>query len=206
MRTYKPGSSILLLSSLCLSAPCFATYGKGSPDNNVDVLNEQHQGQEQFQDQEQTQIQDQSLSNEQSLSAEGNSSSTINNNSRSTFAASGASSGRSTSTCQKVRDFRGADGWLFGIRWDVTDRECRRLNVADTEYERGNVYFSNTLTCSVKTIYSAFGSPDECKTAFNTDAEINNLKERNQILENQLLQSAKKCDSRIERCLSTVQK
>lgn len=207
MRTFRRTAIALALSTI-LSTPTYATYGGNDPENDIDMQQDQHQGQDQSQEQSNTQGQEQtsSVTNTQEFDTRTNSNANVFNNSRTRVNASGASSGRSTSTCQKVRDLRGADGWLFGIRWDVTDKECRRLNVSDTEYERGNTYFANTLTCSVRSIYSAFGGAEECKAAFNLDGEILSLRERNEELEMRLIAQEQKCDKQINKCLSTVNK
>lgn len=97
--------------------------------------------------------------------------------------AAGASSGDSTSICQKVRDLRFADAFLFGIRWDVTDKECQRLALADRHYALGNTYFADTLTCSTPFVLETFGDVNECKTALEKNDVVSALKARIEKLE-----------------------
>lgn len=125
-------------------------------------------------------------------------SATLNNNTETKVFGSGASSGNSTSSCQKVRDIRGAFDWLFGFRWDVTDQDCRRLDVADKHYARGDTYFADTLTCSVPAILGAFESVDDCKTQLERNDLIPALKARITLLEQQ------KADALSERAADAV--
>jgi len=138
---------------------------------------EQEQSQDQSQDQHSTQYNSQNQGNEQSA--------TVNNTSSTKVYAAGASSGDSSSTCQKVRDLRIADGFLFGIRWDMTDQDCRRLGVADKAYARGDTYFGDTLTCTVPFVLGAFESVDDCKTQLERNDVTEALQERIRILEAQ---------------------
>lgn len=201
---------VLILLFLWI-VPAFATK-KMPPMPDQSQEQSQHQSQEQHQDQEQN------LTDNSSVDA--SSTTTVNHKVRAV--GSGASSGNSSSDCQKVRDLRGADGWLFGIRWDMTDQDCRRLTLAESHYTRGNVHFANTLTCSVKIVYSAFeGGSGACKAALAADAasltealtkisqlEAQNARliERYEYAESERQAEVQACDERIERCMEATQK
>lgn len=140
------------------------------------------QRQDQAQDQDQQQYQDQWQSQDQ----QNEQNATVNNTSETKVFAAGASSGDSTSTCQQVRDLRVADGFLFGIRWDLTDKDCRRLGEADKADSRGDTYFADTLRCTVGFVLDAFdGDVAACKDALERNSVVDTLQAQIKQLEDQ---------------------
>jgi hypothetical protein len=80
--------------------------------------------------------------------------------------------GDSTSDDQKV--FAIGGGWLTGnaaIRFDITDKEARKLRIAAGWRSEGLIDASNRLQCSLKLVYKPFGSAEECYGALSPKVE-----------------------------------
>ena len=185
----------LLLVLLLLAGNLHATVVK---DDDGDVEQSQDQDQSQSQVQGQSQAVDSDQANQQSLKVYG----------------LGASSGDSTSLCQKVRDLRFADALLFGIRWDVTDKDCVRLGEADKADARGQHHFANTLRCTVPVILEAFGNDvNACKDSLEESdvisvlrKQVQKLQESNKILQEERHFDRIECDKSRDRLLEECTK
>ena len=147
--------------------------------NATDRDGEQRQDQSQDQDQQQYQDQWQSQDQQNEQNA------TVNNTSETKVFAAGASSGDSNALCQQVRDIRVADGFLFGLRFDLTHEDCLRLQMADGAYSRGQDDFGNTLTCTTKIAREVYPSVVECKDSLEQTSIVKALQERIATLEAQ---------------------
>lgn len=161
-------SSILIIVLAGLASD--NSWPSDRDDDSVEQSQDQLQGQDQGQDQGQAQDQFQEQSSEQANQQTTNVSSD--------FVSIGASSGDSSSTCQKVRDIRFFDAFGLGFRWDMTDKDCRRLDLADAHYARGNTYFADTLTCSTPFVLDTFGDVNACKEALERNDVVAALKKR----------------------------
>lgn len=140
-------------------------------------------------DQEQSQEQDQSQSQEQystqyNSQGQANEQSSVNTSDTRVYAA-GASSGDSSALCQQVRDFRIADGFLFGLRFDLTHQDCLRLQMADGAYSRGQIDFGNSLTCTTKIAREVYQNVNDCKDSLEQTAEVVRLRSEVAKLESQ---------------------
>jgi hypothetical protein len=211
----------LALLTILLALASVATAGgyqhSDDPEIDVDVTNTdsdtltQDQTQDQSQEQDQDQLQEQS----QSQSSDQANSQSISFENR-TPGRAFVGGGDSTAADQKV--FAVSGGWLtgaMGFRLDLTDRDSRKLRIAEQWRADGRVAAADKLTCSIKAIYKPFGSADECYTVLAgsavthivdgekalKQAELDELRKTVEQLQRQMEMQDEKCDRQWESCV-----
>ena len=71
--------------------------------------------------------------------------------------------GDSTSECQKVRSAGlGLVGFGGSVRWDMTDKECRLLELYAIKMREDNATVANRLWCSIKAVRSLYDDFTGC--------------------------------------------
>lgn len=147
---------IIMFCFAWMNAHATGSTKKSDPSQFVEVDQGQGQHQKQDQDQHQGQSQLQSQSSSSSADNTGNQQN-VQFNAPEDVGNAFMSSGSSTSPCQKVRGL--GSGWLGGalsLRWDATDKDCRRILIAERARLRGRDQFADHLICSTKSVENTF--------------------------------------------------